>query len=145
MGINLRKKGWGLAWPKLLTAARLCNVSKVHLDFRHEQIIFIGPESDHWLCLSVTLSLTHSLTDSLLFSKLDGLVWSQLLDDVVSSCSVGNFLFRSIPPIRTTCTTFLNANVFGLAIWLWQDELNPRVRCAFGNVFEHYSSISIYI
>ena len=24
---------------------------------------------------------------------------------------------------------------FALAIWLWQDELNPRVRCAFGNVF----------
>ena len=23
---------------------------------------------------------------------------------------------------------------FKLAIWLWQDELNPRVRCAFGNV-----------
>ena len=35
---------------------------------------FIRPESDHWLCLSVTPSLTHSLTDSLLFSKLDGLV-----------------------------------------------------------------------
>ena len=30
-------------------------------------LIFIGPESDHWLCLSVTNSLTHSL----LFSKLD--------------------------------------------------------------------------
>ena len=29
--------------------------------------LFIGPESDHWLCLS----LTPSLTDSLLFSKLD--------------------------------------------------------------------------
>ena len=25
--------------------------------------IFIGPESDHWECLSVTDSLTHSLTD----------------------------------------------------------------------------------
>ena len=25
-------------------------------------IIFIGPESDHWQCLSVTDSLTHSLT-----------------------------------------------------------------------------------
>ena len=24
--------------------------------------------------------------------------------------------------------------VFELAIWLWQDELNPKVRCAFGNV-----------
>ena len=25
-------------------------------------IIVIGPESDHWLCLSLTHSLTHSLT-----------------------------------------------------------------------------------
>ena len=25
--------------------------------------------------------------------------------------------------------------VFELAIRLWQDELNPRVRCAFGNVW----------
>ena len=33
--------------------------------------VFIGPESDHWLCLSVTDSLTDSLTNSLLFSKLD--------------------------------------------------------------------------
>ena len=30
--------------------------------------------------------------------------------------------------------------VFELAIWLWQDELNPRVRCAFGNVFLNISS-----
>ena len=33
--------------------------------------VFIGPESDHWEGLSVTHSLTHSLTDWLLFSKLD--------------------------------------------------------------------------
>ena len=31
---------------------------------------FIGPESDHWLCLSVTDLLTHC-TDSLTFGKLD--------------------------------------------------------------------------
>ena len=30
-------------------------------------VLFIGSESDHWECLSVT----HSLTNSLLFSKLD--------------------------------------------------------------------------
>ena len=33
--------------------------------------IFIGPESDHWLYLSLTDSLTNWLTNSLLFSKLD--------------------------------------------------------------------------
>ena len=31
---------------------------------------FIGPESDHWLCLSVTHSLTDSLTHSVTFSNL---------------------------------------------------------------------------
>ena len=30
--------------------------------------IFIRPESDHWLCLSLTHSLTHSLTDSCLIN-----------------------------------------------------------------------------
>ena len=38
---------------------------------KRSQILFIGPESDHWECLSLTDSLTHSLTNSLLFSKLD--------------------------------------------------------------------------
>ena len=36
--------------------------------------IFIGPKSDHWECLSVTNSITHWLTDSLLFSGLGGCV-----------------------------------------------------------------------
>ena len=33
--------------------------------------VFIGPESDHWECLSLTDSLTDWLTNWLLFSKLD--------------------------------------------------------------------------
>ena len=33
-------------------------------------MIFIGPKSDHWLCLSLTDSLTHSLTDSLTHCRL---------------------------------------------------------------------------
>ena len=33
--------------------------------------IFIGPESDHWQCLSVTDSLTHSLTHSRLLNLID--------------------------------------------------------------------------
>ena len=33
--------------------------------------IFIGPESDHWQCLSVTHSLTDSLTDSCLVNLID--------------------------------------------------------------------------
>jgi len=52
---------------------------RILMDSLKTQIIFIiGPESDHWLCLS----LTHSLTDWLLFSKLDWCdpgVWRCLL------------------------------------------------------------------
>ena len=33
--------------------------------------IFIGPESDHWECLPLTNSLTHSLTDSCLVNLID--------------------------------------------------------------------------
>ena len=33
--------------------------------------IFIGPESDHWLCLSLTHSLTNSLTNSCLVNLID--------------------------------------------------------------------------
>ena len=34
-------------------------------------IVIIGPESDHWLCLSLTDSLTNSLTDSCLVNLID--------------------------------------------------------------------------
>ena len=45
---------------------------------------------------------------------------------------------------RTYCIWYLWSRfVFELAIWLWQDELNPPVRCAFGNVL--FISIYIYI
>ena len=33
--------------------------------------VFIGPESDHWECLSVTHSLTNSLTHSCLVNLID--------------------------------------------------------------------------
>ena len=49
-------------------------------------IIFIGPESDHWECLSVT----HWLTHSLLFSRLDWCdpgVWRCLLQTRGCYCS----------------------------------------------------------
>ena len=34
-------------------------------------LLFIGPESDHWLCLSLTDSLTHSLTHCCLVNLID--------------------------------------------------------------------------
>ena len=36
-----------------------------------EKIFIIGPESDHWLCLSLTHSLTDSLTDCRLVNLID--------------------------------------------------------------------------
>ena len=33
--------------------------------------MIIGPESDHWLCLSLTPLLTHSLTNSCLVNLID--------------------------------------------------------------------------
>ena len=42
--------------------------------------MIIGPESDHWECLSLTDSLTHSLTDSCLVN----------LIDVTLACEVDN-------------------------------------------------------
>ena len=35
--------------------------------------------------------------------------------------------------------------VFELAIWLWQDELNPRVCCAFGNVLYIQPRCVLYV
>ena len=66
---------------------------------RHIQL-FIGPESDHLLCLS----LTHSLTDSLPFSKFDVTLaceeaYSKLVEivtvaDVDAEDHVGNSLLQ---------------------------------------------------
>ena len=45
-------------------------------------LVFIGPESDHWLCMSLTHSLTDSLTDSLTHSCLVNLI------DVTLACEL---------------------------------------------------------
>ena len=41
------------------------------LESFHSILIFIGPESDHWLCLSLTHWLTDSLTNSCLVNLID--------------------------------------------------------------------------
>ena len=41
-------------------------IYKILVSYSTLWIIFIGPESDHWLCLSLADSLTHSLTNSCL-------------------------------------------------------------------------------
>ena len=51
---------------KTLTPYNLKNCSILPCSF-----VFIGPESDHWECLSLTNSLTYSLTDSCLVNLID--------------------------------------------------------------------------
>ena len=48
--------------------------------------IFIGPESDHWECLSLTNSLTHSLTDCRLVNSLVQ-IWKVNFGYKVNICS----------------------------------------------------------
>ena len=75
---------WSIGWVALSFLVRSFVVRPAVVT--SDQIsIFIGPESDHWLCLSLTHSLTHSLTQWLLFSGLDGCEWYQLLDDVATA------------------------------------------------------------
>ena len=64
--------------PPFATPCTYKTSSAFHLLF------FIGTESDHWLCLSVTHSLTHSLTDSLTPSCLVNLI------DVTLACEDAN-------------------------------------------------------
>ena len=59
--------------------------------------VFIGPESDHWLCLSLTDSLTNSLTQSCLVNLIDA--YSKLVEFVTVADNedenrVGNSLLQ---------------------------------------------------
>ena len=58
-------------------------------------IIIIGPESDHWECLSLTNSLTKSLTDSCLVNLIDVTLacedGNSKLVEVVTVVTVSNF------------------------------------------------------
>ena len=71
-------------------------------------ILFIGPESDHWQCLSVTHSLTDSLTDRRLVNLIDvtlacedaysKLVKVVTVSDISDEDRVGNSLLQIWKP-----------------------------------------------
>ena len=63
--LSRRWRGWGRNWN--FVCSDICNYN----DLTFSPPIFIGPESDHWQCLSVTDSLTDWLTDSVTFSRLE--------------------------------------------------------------------------
>ena len=55
------------------------------------KFLFIGPESDHWLCLSVTHSLTDSLTHCCLVNLIDvTLACEDAYSKLVQVVTVGN-------------------------------------------------------
>ena len=58
---------YNMAWLLTILTRFEARIWKLWL----RDLFIIGPESDHWECLSLTHSLTHWLTHSLLFSKLD--------------------------------------------------------------------------
>ena len=57
--------------------------------------VFIGPESDHWQCLSLTDSLTDSLTHSLTDSRLVKLIGMNLV------CENGNSKLSQLVSLPT--------------------------------------------
>ena len=79
------------------------NVKKEFLVFN---FIFIGPESDHWLCLSVTPS-----ENWLLFNKLDACEWCQLLDDACSSESVLSTIDKWCQTLLKSCVDKILAKI----------------------------------
>ena len=69
---SLRQPNLVISFPYFSSSAtwafrQLINWKYCSGKMQRRYTVFIGPESDHWLCLSVT----NSLTDSLPFSKLD--------------------------------------------------------------------------
>ena len=86
----------GFLGSDLTTPGPRCEVFDDDDEVRCE-LVFIGPESNHWLCLS----LTNWLTDSLPFSKLDWCdpAYSKLVEvvtvaDVDDENCVGNSLLQ---------------------------------------------------
>ena len=81
--------------------------------------IFIGPESDHWECLSVTHSLTHSLTDSCLVN----------LIDVTLACEDGNSkLVEVVIVVKVDDEKRVN-NIF---VQIWKVDFGHKVKFLFG-------------
>ena len=103
MANSSRGINWGaifsaVSWSKSLpiTVLGSCNIlecdSKV---FFRPNLLFIGPESDHWLCLSVTPSLADSCLINLMpVNDASCLMMSQQLQSSEKFVYVGKKLFK---------------------------------------------------
>ena len=84
-----------------------------------KKIIFIGPESDHWQCLSVTDSLTHSLTDCSLVN----------LIDVILACEDGN---SKLVEVVTVVDVDDEKRVDNSLVQIWKVNFGHKVKFLFG-------------
>ena len=84
--------------------------------------IFIGPESDHWQCLSLTDLLTHSLTDSRLVN----------LIDVTMACEYGN---SKLVEVVTVVDVDDEDRVGNSLFQIWKLRFGQKAKLLFS--FEH--------
>ena len=80
--------------------------------------IFIGPESDHWECLSVTQSLTNWLTDCRLVN----------LIDVTLVCEDGN---SKLVEVVTFVDVDAEDNVGNSLLQIWELTSGPKTKLLF--------------
>ena len=79
----------------------------------------IGPESDHWECLSVTHSLTDSLTDCCLVN----------LIDVTLACEDGN---SKLVEVVTVVEVDDEKHVDNSLVQIWKINFGHKVKFLFG-------------
>ena len=80
--------------------------------------LFIGPESDHWQCLSVTHSLTNSLTDCRLVN----------LIDVTLVCEDGN---SKLVEVVTVVDVDAEDNVGNSLLQIWELTFGSKAKLLF--------------
>ena len=147
----------------IVWSIRIRSVLRIPALSLHKYKLFIGLDSEHWLPLSLT-NFTHSLTQDLevefqarFWSWSLGIIlllmfgcgyevhsWSRFwfgLDKIFKFkfCQNGDVWLRFWSWCKVEILKMFDQDLC-LNLWydlkklLWQDELNPRVRCAFGNV-----------
>ena len=96
-----------------------CNISGLSFTAdRKDTEIVIGPESDHWECLSLTDSLTHSLTDCCLVN----------LIDVTLVCEDAN---SKLVEVVTVAHVDAEDHVGNSLLQIWELTFGPKAKLLF--------------
>ena len=82
------------------------------------KIVFIGPESDHWECLSLTDSLTHTLTNCCLVN----------LIDVALACEDAN---SKLVEVVTVAPVDAEDHVGNSLLQIWELTFGPKAKLLF--------------